>query len=326
MLRYRVLTLYYPEWPGEVSDQLLQEIAGNLAKIVYTVEYEIHNPLTDRLSRILRRKAGIYRVLNDVLLNTDLEKVLKDPESIDQAVASALGERTKGFKVRLRRTVVRAVMFLFITKMLLALMIELPYDLFLTHEAVPIYPLLINISFPPLFLALIGLTISIPYKKNIKDYQAAIRALASGADHQSLHLRLKQLTRSSWQILYDGLYAILFIGVYGVIAVGLSAINFHWLSITLFLFFLSLVTFFGIRIRMSTRDIVASDRRSGLVGTMFDILSLPVVRAGAWLSTKISSINVFIYFFDFIIEAPLKVAIQFVESWLVFIRDKKEEI
>jgi hypothetical protein len=196
----------------------------------------------------------------------------------------------------------------------------------LTHEAVPIYPLLINISFPPLFLALIGLTISIPYKKNIKDYQAAIRALASGADHQSLHLRLKQLTRSSWQILYDGLYAILFIGVYGVIAVGLSAINFHWLSITLFLFFLSLVTFFGIRIRMSTRDIVASDRRSGLVGTMFDILSLPVVRAGAWLSTKISSINVFIYFFDFIIEAPLKVAIQFVESWLVFIRDKKEEI
>jgi hypothetical protein len=53
---------------------------------------------------------------------------------------------------------------------------------------------------------------------------------------------------------------------------------------------------------------------------------LPIVRAGAWLSIRVAKINVFIYFFDFILEAPLKVAIEFVESWLAFVREKKEEI
>jgi len=119
---------------------------------------------------------------------------------------------------------------------------------------------------------------------------------------------------------------LLFVAVYTAIGWALASLGFHGLSIALFLFFLSLVTFFGIRIRSSARDVVASDARSGIVGTTFDMLMLPIVRAGAWLSNRVAKINVFIYFFDFIIEAPLKVAIEFIESWLAFIREKKEEI
>jgi hypothetical protein len=327
MLRYRVLTLYYPAWPGVVNDKLIQELAGNLLTVYKTVEAELNHPLTVRLSRMLRRRAGIFRVLGDVLHETGhLDRVVGDPAALDEEVSKALAKRTTHFKTRLRRTVVRAVIFLFITKMFLALLLELPYDLFLAKEEVPLYPLFVNILFHPFFLALIGLTVVLPQKKNRDDYVAAIRALSVGADHPVLHLRVKSDARSSWQTVFDVLYALLFIGVYGVIAFGLHSIDFHWLSISLFLFFLSLVTFFGIRIRSSTREIVAAEGRSGVIGTIFDILLLPIVRAGSWLSSKVSKINVFIYFFDFIIEAPLKVAIEFIESWLSFVRDKKEEI
>lgn len=330
MLRYRVFTLYYPAWTGAANDSLIQEIAGNLLKVVNTVEAELHDHLTDRLSRMLRRRAGIFRVLGDALHEAgdgeDIDALLADPSQLDEAVTKALAARTSNFKTRLRRTVIRAVVFLFITKMFLALMLELPYDLFLARHEVPLYPLFVNILFHPLFLALIGLTISIPHKKNREDYVAAIRALSVGADHPVLHLRVKHEVRSPWQSIYDALYALLFFGVYGLIAAGLHTFGFHWLSISLFLFFLSLVTFFGIRIRSSTREIVASDARSGVIGTVLDIILLPIVRAGSWLSTKVSKINVFIYFFDFIIEAPLKVAIEFIESWLSFVREKKEEI
>lgn len=326
-LRFRLLTLYYPMWAGVQATPLLSdELAANIVRVIETIETEIFHPLTDRLSRVLRRKAGIFRVLRDAFLHAkDQSKLLNDAGALDDAVKESLHHRTEDFRIRLRRTVVRTVLFLFITKMLLALVLEVPYDLFIVQDA-SWYPLLVNITFHPLFLALIGLTVSIPEKKNVEDYQAAVRAIAVGAQHQLLTVRVKRETRGTWFNIFVVLYALLFIVVFGVIASILHGFGFHALSIGLFVFFLSLVTFFGIRIRSSTKDVVASDARNGFIGTAFDIVLLPIVRAGAWLSIRVAKINVFIYFFDFIVEAPLKVAIEFVESWLTFVRERKEEI
>lgn len=326
-LRYRILTLYYPDWSGlETPTERVEQIADNLEKIFATIDNDIKHPMTEKLMRLLRRKAGIYRVIGDLVVATPDAAQLDNAEYLDLNVEKILSTRTNDFKTRLRRTVVRAVAFLFITKMLLALIIELPFDYFFAADDLPLYPLFINILFHPFLLAVIGLTVSVPTTKNLTDYKELVRAVAVGADHPLLHVRVKNANASSWRIVFYSLYGLIFLGVYSAIAFALHTINFHALSIGLFLFFLSLVTFFGIRIRMSTRDLVVSDARSGIIGSTFDILSLPIVRAGSWLSTKVAKINVFIYFFDFIVEAPLKVAIEFVESWLAFIREKKDEI
>lgn len=326
-LRFRLLTLYYPQWAGvQATSRLSDDLAANIVPIIETIETEIFHPLTDRLSRVLRRKAGIFRVLRDAFAHAkNPSPLLTDPGALDSAIKEALTHRVHDFHIRLRRTVVRTVLFLFITKMFLALILEVPYDLFIVQSS-SWYPLLINITFHPLFLAFIGLTVSIPEKKNVEDYTAAVRAIAVGAQHQLLTVRVKREARGTWFNIFSGLYVLLFLVVYGVIGVTLHHFGFHGLSIALFLFFISLVTFFGIRIRSSTKDVVASDARNGFLGTAFDILMLPIVRAGAWLSIRVAKINVFIYFFDFILEAPLKVAIEFVESWLAFVREKKEEI
>ncbi len=327
ILRFRLLTLYYPDWQ-HASSERVQEVASQLERIVRTIESDITHPLSDRIMRLIRRKAGLFRVLADVLQGAKSDAALfHDPAALDRAVAKALEKRVADFRVRLRRTVIRSVLFLFLTKMLLALIIELPYDLFLHGgEDTPLYPLFVNIFFHPLFLAAIGLLVTLPGESNAADYAAAARALAVGADHPLLHTRMKAHKRTSWTTAFGVLYSLLFLAVYGAIGYVLHVLGFHGLSIALFLFFLSLVTFFGIRIRMSVRDIVLSDARAGFFGSFFDVLFLPIVRAGSWLSTKVSKINVFIYFFDFIVEAPLKVAIEFIEGWLAFVREKKEEI
>lgn len=326
ILRFRLLTLYYPDWQ-KAAPERVQEIASQLVRIVRTIESDITHPLADRIMRLIRRKAGLFRVLADALQSAKPDASLfHDPAALDRAIAKALEKRVGEFRVRLRRTVVRSVLFLFLTKMLLALIIELPYDLFLHDGDVPMYPLFVNILFHPLFLAVIGLSVMLPGESNTADYVAAARAVSVGADHPLLHTRIKAQKRTSWTTIFAVMYAVLFLAVYGAIGYTLHALGFHGLSIGLFLFFLSLVAFFGIRIRMSVRDIVLSDARSGFLGSIFDVLFLPIVRAGSWLSTKVSKINVFIYFFDFIVEAPLKVAIEFVEGWLAFVREKKEEL
>lgn len=326
-LRFRVLTLYYPDWAGASTPERVTEIATHLQKIVDQVDKEISDPLTDRVARLLRRRSGVFRVVRDVIdHNPDhFHELMEEPDVLDRAVGEALHHRTALFRTRLRRTVVRAILFLFLTKMLLALVLEVPYDLILYGKIAGL-PLFINVIFPPFFLALLSLTVTIPEKRNTDDYRAAVRALVVHADHPVLNLRLKKDVRSAWTTVFNVLYAGTFLFVYGLIASFLHNIGFHALSIALFLFFLSLVTFFGIRIRSSTRDVVALDGRSGIIGTAFDIFMLPIVKAGSWLSVKVAKINVFIFFFDFIIEAPFKVAIRFTESWLNFVREKKEEI
>lgn len=326
-LRFRVLTLYYPDWPGEVSKEYAEKIARHLDTVIDTVEKQITHPVMLKLGVLLRRKASVFHTVRDIIENDPAEfyELLQDPEKLDSAVARMLAKRTKVFRTRLRRTVIRSVLFLFITKMLLALILELPYDLWILHEN-NFMPLAVNIVFHPLFLAFIALTVSIPQHKNKKDHKSAVRALVVGADQEFLNTHVKRESFSAWSRVFDVVYGITFAFTYGIIATFLFQAGFNWLSVTLFLFFLSLVTFFGIRIRTSTKDIVLSGARSSLPGTLFDIFMLPLVRAGRWLSLKVSKINVFIYFFDFIIEAPLKVAIRFIESWLAFVREKKEEI
>lgn len=326
-LRFRVMTLYYPNWPGAISESQAESMAKNLDTVIDTVEQKITHPVTLKLYYLLRRRATAFHVLRDVIdfAPEEFPQLLQDPLLLDKAVSRELKKRTKNFRVRLRRTVVRSVMFLFITKMLLALVMEVPYDLWFYGELF-LVPLLVNILFHPLFLAFIAITVSIPERKNMKDHREAIRALVVGADQEFLNLHVKRDTFSAWSKIFNVVYALMFAFTYGVIAVFLIQSHFNWLSVALFLFFLSLVTFFGIRIRTSTKDVVISGSRSSLPGTIFDIFMLPLVRAGRWLSLKVAKINVFIYFFDFIIEAPLKVAIRFIESWLAFVREKKEEI
>lgn len=326
-LRFRVLTLYYPKWPGASSLEYVEKIAKHLDTVISTVEKQISHPVVIKLSILLRRKTSVFHVIHDIIRNdpSAFPEIMDDPDKLDAAISRELKKRTKSFRVKLRRTVVRSVLFLFITKMFLAIVMELPYDVFVLHEN-NFLPLGVNILFHPIFLAFISLTVSIPEHKNKKDHRAAVRALVVGADQEFLNVHMKRESFSAWSKIFDFVYAIMFIFTYGIIATFLLQFGFNWLSVSLFLFFLSLVTFFGIRIRTSTKDIILSGARSSLIGTLFDIFMLPLVRAGRWLSVKVSKINVFIYFFDFIIEAPLKVAIRFVESWLAFVSEKKEEI
>ncbi|MFH1632223.1 MAG: hypothetical protein ABIA47_04405 [bacterium] len=326
-LRFRILTLYYPDWPGVSTPDRIAELGGNLTSVMRTVEKQIAHPVVERLSLLLRRRSGAFRTMRDIIeyKPEEFPGLLEDPRLMDLAISRALKKRTQRFRVRLRRTAVRAVLFLFLTKMLLALILEVPYDFLIAKEA-SFLPLAINILFHPSFLAFLSLTVQIPERKNTSDYREAIRALIVGADHELVNLHVKREHFSAWSKIFYIIYSFVFVLVYGAIATLLSNFGFNIFSIILFLFFLSLVTFFGIRIRASTKDIVISSSRSSLIGSIFDIFTLPVVRVGRWMSVKVAKINVFIYFFDFIIEAPFKVAVNFVEGWLAFVREKKEEI
>jgi hypothetical protein len=330
-LRYRVLTLYYPLWrKAVVGDNVVKEIAMNLSKVVDSVESQINHPLQDTVYRFVRRHAVVFHLLSDIAKDNP-EACTKaiatgDTSAIDVAISKAAQARYFRFRTRLKRTVVRAAFFLLLTKSILAILVEYPYELLVLHTT-DYLPLTVNILFPPFLLALIGVTVKVPQKDNTDKILSELHALLGvGNDFGLVFKRRKPWDKGAMWWIFNGLYTATLVITIGLIVCVLNNFNFNAFSIFFFIFFLSLVAYFGLRIRNSRRELLVADLSVGMLGTLADIIVLPIVRAGRWVALRAPKINVFLFFFDFIVEAPFKAAIGIVESWLAFLKEKREEV
>lgn len=330
-LRFRVLTLYYPGWTKlSASDPLVKEIANNLETVIGSVENQLLYRGVEGLTRLIRRHAALFRVLKDIVEDNP-EAFVKAVEeknvvAMDAALTRALDVRYAKFGSRLRRSVLRAILFVFFTKMVLAILIEWPYEQIILQTTNPI-PLLVNIIFHPILLGIVALTVHIPEKKNTALILEAARGLLGmGPDFSVVFHRRRTWTGGAAGAVFQILYGAFTLVTIGVIVIALNRFSFNPVSIAFFLFFLCLVMYFGFKIRLSKRELVIVEQSNGIIGILGDILFLPIIRAGRWISLRAPRINIFLFFFDFIIEAPFKAAIRLIESWLAFLREKKEEI
>ena len=331
-LRYRILTLYYPTWrKAKPGDQVVKEISMNLVKVINSVEGQILHPAQDSVFRFVRRHGIVFHLLADIAKdNPDaFAQALqgKDTASIDTAISKAAQERYGTFRKKLKRTVVRAALFLLLTKSILAVLVEYPYELLVLHTT-DYLPLMVNILFPPLLLAVVGLTVRIQKTKNTEKVLEEVHGLLDlGDDFKLIFKRKRQWTKGAIWWIFNSLYLAVWLVTITAIAWALRVgLEFNGLSIIFFIFFLSLVAYFGLRIRNTRRELVVIDVSRGFFGSISDILFLPIVRAGRWVALRAPKVNIFLFFFDFIIEAPFKAAIGIIESWLAFLREKREEI
>jgi len=331
MLRYRILTLYYPQWrKAQAEDAIVCEVEKTFGAFVETVERQLDHPAGDLLYRLTRRHAVVFHLLRDITQDDPdafyqaVENSQK--EKVETAFTRAAQERYGRFRSRLARGVIRATVFLFFTKMLLALIVEAPYETFILHTTNYV-PLLVNILFPPSLLAFLGFTVHIPGKRNTEKILEEARGLFGwGDDFLVLFKMRRSWSKGALGAVFNVLYVGAFFITLSLISFVLYSFSFNVVSILFFIFFLMLVAFFGLKIRQTKKDLVVLESTGGLFTFIADIVFLPIVRAGRWMAMRAPRVNIFLFFFDFIVEAPFKAAIGIVESWLAFLREKKDEI
>jgi len=330
-LRFRLLTLYYPAWAKAApGDAVVKTVSANLPSIITSIETQLRHPAGETLYRVVRKHAVVFHILGD-LAKQDAQGFahmleVHDADGIADAIAKAAKKRYERFGVRLRRLVIRAVAFLFLTKMLLALVVEVPYEQLVIHEE-NFTPLLVNILFHPLLLAVIGLTVSLPETKNTAKIVEEAKGLLGMGDDFVVSFKVRRpWAKGTMGGVFKIFYALFFLLTIGAISWFLHSVDFNALSIFFFIFFLSLVTFFGLKIRNTKRELIIIEGKTSVFGTLADILFLPIISAGRWVALRTPKVNIFLYFFDFVVEAPFKALISAVEGWLAYLREKKEEI
>jgi hypothetical protein len=227
---------------------------------------------------------------------------------------------------QLGRRIVRSIIFVLITKTLIGISVEVPYDL-AVYSSISWQPLLINILFPPLYMATLGSHITTPSSQNTEVIANFIdRLLYENAGVPVVYRPRKRRLSSGLSFSFNTLYALGFIGSITALTLGLRALGFNLVSGVIFFVFFSAVSFLGLRLRRLARELQLLDEHQNILQSFLDFLSAPFVAIGHWLSDKYSRANIITLILDAAIEMPLKTFIRLTRQWMRFLKDKQDEL
>jgi len=329
MIIYNLIKKQYPQWHDlKNSDSPLPEIAQNIYLSWKNFEKALKRRLSEKFYKVCERYDTAYLVLGDVISEEPMtaQEKLSVPEELESKITAAYEKRLKTLKKRINRAAVYATVSIFLTKILLALVIEVPFDRYVTgqfsYEALGF-----NILIPALLMLFLILTIRPPKKENLQQVIMEIMKIAYKTDSKDVYA-IKIPRKRGWlmDIFITSFYFLGFMASFSLIIWGLYKLNFGILSMIIFLIFISLISFAGIKLRERSRELEIMQKKESFLVFIIDFFSLPIIRMGKWLSGQWAKYNVIVVFFNFLIDMPLQTFIEFLEKWREFLKEKKEEI
>ncbi len=327
ILRFHLLVHEYPQWLE--ADQRMVDQTISRFDLLYK-EISAHLTFPDRflLYRQIQRHIAPFNILKEIVDEEkhEFKKIISDKALFTQKVKDMCEKKYKEIQKKVNRGIVRSIIYIFVTKVLIALLLEIPYELY-RFGALTMIPIGINIVFPPAMMWLIGLTIKAPGSKNTERILTKLHTVVYQEDSVTQsQISVMKSKGSFLQTIFTFIYGVLFLLIFGLISWILVQLHFTFLGTFVFFAFLSLVLLFGFRVRFTAQELKVTGERQGILSYMFDNLTLPFLRTGVWLSKGLAKINFLTAIFDFLIEAPLKTIIEVFEEWTSFIREKRDEV
>lgn len=329
MLELLLLKYYNSNW-ASATDKEIKYLADRLEAIKSEIDAQMNHPLAAQLNKIINRYAVYFNILNDVVSDDPVgvyEGFKSDPKAFPRLVKKFTQKRYHEAKIKLRRATIRSIIYIFLTKMVLAIILEVPFTLWL-GEVLNYNSLAINITFPPLLLFLIVLFTRMPSEANTQKIIQGVEEIVFKEKERKEPIVLRQPAkrRQGVNITFTIIYAITFFITFGSVIYILDKIHFTFVSIIIFLFFLTLVSFFSLRIRKVAREMYIVENRENIFSFIIDFFYVPIIEVGKWLNEKFARINFFVFVLDFIIEAPFKIFVDIAEEWTKYVKERKEEI
>ena len=278
---------------------------------------------TKHLQRIISREGAVFRILwQSIERNDDFVKAVEKPGSFLQTFEDTVNLTYDDIESRMNRGVWRSILFLIITKAVIGVAIEVPYDIWV-HGEIAWLPLAINLALPPVYMLLLRLTLIMPGPVNT-------RALVSQADtllygKKQPHYEAPK-SSSQYGTVFNFVYALLIIDIFGVASWLLHLVGFTVVHLVIFFIFFSTASFLGFRLSRNIREVETVENGINGVAMVRDFIYLPFAVVGQKLSQGYAKYNIIATILDMAIELPLKSILGLVRRWGAFISSKKDEL
>lgn len=329
LIRYLLLKLYRPDWTA-LSPQGVKDFSGELVNAKNKIDAHLTNPVGYQLSLLMKPQSVYFNVLRQLIeentANNEIRNIFKDEQLLEAKITEICNKNYKATRNKLAGSILRVVIYIFFTKTILAFLLELPYDK-LVVGTINWNTLMINIIFHPVLMTIIALSIKVPGVKNSQMIVDEIKKIIYGGERKIVYKPRKIMRQGSISyLLFNSFYLVMFGTSFGLIIWALHRVGFNIFSGLLFIFFLTLISFFGFRLRTVANQYLVIPRKENFTNFLVDFFTLPIVRAGKFFSQNFAKVNIFVYFLDFAIETPFKMLVELLEKTFSFIGEKREEI
>jgi len=324
-LLYHLFIIYVPQWrAAELALHEVVEIASILHSVLRKIQRELNHPVRWQLVARVKNYSIYYSVIRELIerFGVESERIFADKAYLDVQVKEIMDKKSERENVRTRQSGMRAVFYILVTKIILAVVFELPYELKFLHR-IDYLPLGTNIVFHPLLLFIMAQSVPLLGDKNTQAVIQGVHSVLYGGEVKTVMLKSER--SGVFGGIFVVLYVILFAVTFSILLSVLDALEFNPVSMLLFLFFLTLVSYFGLRIRYNAKRFMVEQGDESTLSLLWNIFTLPIVRAGRYLSTKFAAVNIFVFILDFIIETPFKLILKFSDAFLFYLKEKRED-
>lgn len=324
-LRFHLFRQYF----GKLTHSSLESTVKNFAEGFEEIGKQLNYPGKERIYTYVKRRTAAFLIFEDVLLSDKkaLSGLIEKPEELEKVVLESCEKHYKTISTRVRTAVIRSVIFILLTKLAFAFVVEGTYERIVYGHI--IWPsIIINTTVPPVLMVIVSFFIRTPGIENSKRILKYINELLFSKNPQlgdRLSIVIQKEQSGVFSSVFNILWLISFGLSFGAIIYLLTQLNFNVISQFIFIFFLAIVSFLAYRISLLANVYRVGEKQG--IGTFFvDFFFMPVIRVGRRLTQSISQVNIFLYFFDFFIEAPFKLLFAFFDQWFYFLHRKTEEL
>jgi len=331
MLTFVLFKYYNDDWVREnLSDQDVSRIAAVVRNLRIEIIRQLEHPLVKQMDRITRKYA-LYSTIMAETIELDPVRVYNEIYNNEKTFLASIKKtcqvKYKKAKKRLWRVAARSIIYIFITKSIFVFALEIPATQWF-GEPLNLVSLMINVVFPAFLLFFIVFLTRIPGDTNTAKIISGVKELFFTVDERKTPITLRSKNSRGFIVgwIFNIIFACtFFVSIYFIIW-ALTKIQFNWVSIVIFLFFLAFVSFFSIITTRGVKELVVIERRENLLSLLLDLFYMPIILIGKWLSNNVSKVNIFIFIFDFIIEAPFKVFVEVAEDWTRYVKERKDNM
>jgi len=280
--------------------------------------------LTEKLTRHINKFGAPLRILkNMVEENDDLSDLLTNSDRFHTAFSDQIQKEYKEANKKLNSGLIKSIIFLIITKSLIGVGVEVPYDM-VTIGYILCTPLIINLLAPVVYMAVLRFGLKLPGTANTKAIKLYADNMLYG-DQSQINL-YPTSKKTKYPVGLKVAFIVMFLLVLGLVTNILMRLQFNIVQGAIFFIFFATASFLGFRLSGFVRELELVTAKSGLIMTLRDFLYMPFILLGQWVSEKYKKVNIVALALDTIIELPLKTVLRLIRQWAEFINEKKDEI